>query len=290
MIKISLFGTMKKLSQIFINNCVIIGLGVDSMELSEVLWKLFDTLVSNKYFLITATLALLMKLLYPKYRGFMGEFWVKQELKKLPKDKYRVLNDIMVKQNGTTHQIDHLIISQFGIFVIEMKNYYGYIWGNARKDKWLQQLGYNGKYKYYFKNPIHQNYGHVKALEELLNLDNKYFIPIVCFSNQVRLSKDIKDDVVQLDYLVSAIKIYQDSIIEEQSLDTIYNKIVEFNITDKLERKKHVKNIKAKISEDNEKVNNMICPKCGRELIIRNGRYGSFIGCSNYPKCKFTKK
>ncbi len=260
------------------------------MELSEVLWKLFDTLVSNKYFLITATLALLMKLLYPKYRGFMGEFWVKQELKKLPKDKYRVLNDIMVKQNGTTHQIDHLIISQFGIFVIEMKNYYGYIWGNARKDKWLQQLGYNGKYKYYFKNPIHQNYGHVKALEELLNLDNKYFISIVCFSNQVRLSKDIKDDVVQLDYLVSAIKIYQDSIIEEQSLDTIYNKIVEFNITDKLERKKHVKNIKAKISEDNEKVNNMICPKCGRELIIRNGRYGSFIGCSNYPKCKFTKK
>ena len=45
-----------------------------------------------------------------------------------------------------------------------------------------------------------------------------------------------------------------------------------------------------KISEDNSKVDNMICPKCGGNLVVRNGKYGSFIGCSNYPKCKFTKK
>ena len=265
-------------------------------------WSFFVTLIlaialtliiasiTKHYFLVLAIMAILMKIFYPKWRGLMGEFWVKKELKKLPKDKYRVLNDIMINSNGMTHQIDHLIISEFGIFVIEMKNFYGYIWGNAYTEQWIQQLGKNGKYKYHFKNPIHQNYGHVKALEELLNLDNKYFIPIVCFSNQVRLSKDIKDDVVQLDYLVSAIKIYKDSIIEKQSLDNIYNKILEFNITDKSERKKHVKNIKTKIIEDNEKINNMICPKCGGELVMRNGRYGSFIGCSNYPKCKFTKK
>lgn len=260
------------------------------MEILKALWKLFVSMITNPYFVVIVILAILIDIFYPKFRGFMGEFWVKQELKKLPKDKYKVLNDIMINSNSMTHQIDHLIISKFGIFVIEMKNYYGYIWGNTHKDKWIQQLGKNGKYKYHFKNPIHQNYGHVKALEELLNLDNKYFIPIVCFSNQVKLSKDIKKDVVQLDYLVSAIEIYQDSIIEEQSLDAIYNKIVESNITDKSERKKHVKNIKTKIKDDNEKANNMICPKCGGELVMRNGRYGTFIGCSNYPKCKFTKK
>lgn len=73
----------------------------------------------------------------------------------------------MIKQNGCTHQIDHLIISQFGIFVVEMKNYYGLILGEEHKDKWIQYLG---KKKSYFLNPIHQNYGHVKALEELLNI------------------------------------------------------------------------------------------------------------------------
>lgn len=34
----------------------------------------------------------------------------------------------------------------------------------------------------------------------------------------------------------------------------------------------------------------MICPKCGGNLITRNGKYGEFIGCSNYPKCKYIKK
>ncbi len=32
-----------------------------------------------------------------------------------------------------------------------------------------------------------------------------------------------------------------------------------------------------------------LCPKCGSELVIRKGRYGEFIACSNYPKCKYTR-
>lgn len=209
----------------------------------------------------------------------------KKKLKKLPKNKYLVLNDIMVKQNDGTHQIDHLIISQFGIFVIEMKNYYGLILGDEHKNKWIQYLG---KKKSYFMNPIYQNYGHVKALQEILNLDNKMFIPIVCFSNQAKLKIETKNNVVQLDYLVSSIKKYQ-NVILNSNLEAIYNKITELNITDKLERKNHVKNIKSKINEDNNKVDNMICPRCGGNLVTRNGKYGPFIGCSNYPKCRFIK-
>lgn len=256
------------------------------MEIIKILWNFFIQLITNPYFIIMAILAILMDIFYPKFRGFMGEFWVKQELKKLPKDKYLILNDIMVKQNNSTHQIDHLIISQFGIFVIEMKNYYGLILGDEHKNKWIQYLG---KKKSYFLNPIHQNYGHIKSLEELLNLDNKYFIPIVCFSNQAKLKIEAKGNVVPLDYLVSTIKSYQ-KIILDSNLQEIYNRIIGLNITDKLERKNHVKNIRNKITEDSTKVDNMICPRCGGNLVVRNGKYGSFIGCSNYPKCKFTKK
>ena len=32
-----------------------------------------------------------------------------------------------------------------------------------------------------------------------------------------------------------------------------------------------------------------LCPKCGHELILREGRYGIFWGCSNYPNCNYTK-
>ena len=32
-----------------------------------------------------------------------------------------------------------------------------------------------------------------------------------------------------------------------------------------------------------------LCPECGNELVYRNGRFGRFISCSNYPSCKYTK-
>jgi len=44
-------------------------------------------------------------------------------------------------------------------------------------------------------------------------------------------------------------------------------------------------------NEDNEKNDkNPVCPKCGNSLIIRKGKNGEFLGCSSYPKCRFTKE
>ena len=248
-------------------------------------------LIFGKYGYIILILAfVVIKIFYSKLRGMMGEFWVNCELRKLSKEKYKVLNDIMLDINGNTYQIDHLVISSYGIFVIEMKNYYGYIFGNSYSDQWIQKLGKKRKYKYYFMNPIHQNYGHAKALENLLKLDSKCFIPIVCFSNQAKLSINTRDIVIKLDYLVSTISSFQNTIINQQYLDTICNKILEVNIIDQKERKRHIKNIKDKINDKNTKIDNMICPRCGSRLIVKRGKYGSFIGCSHYPLCRFTKK
>lgn len=235
--------------------------------------------------IIIFILLILVTVFYKKIRGFMGEFWVKQELKKLPKDKYIILNDIMIKSSKGTHQIDHIIISKYGIFVVEMKNYYGLITGEEHQNKWTQHLGKN---KYYFNNPIHQNYGHIKALEELLNLREDKFISIICISNQAKLKVKAKN-VTQLDFISDLIKSYNNEIIIED-LSKIKNKIEQNNITDKEIRKSHIKNIKNTVKENNDKEKNMICPKCGGKLVERNGKYGKFIGCSNFPNCKYTSK
>ena len=136
-------------------------------HLFEIWVAIFKSLLTSPSVIILLILCVLIKIYYPKIRGFMGEFWVKIELAKLSKNDYIVLNDIMVESNNKTHQIDHIVISKYGIFVIEMKNYYGLITGSEYKDKWCQHLGKN---KSYFKNPIHQNYGHLKALSDILNL------------------------------------------------------------------------------------------------------------------------
>ena len=162
--------------------------------------------------IILIILYIILKLNYPKFRGFMGEFWVKLELEKLPKDKYIILNDIMIKDEHGTHQIDYLVLSHFGIFVIEMKNYYGLIKGKEFDNKWCQFLG---KTKNYFVNPLHQNYGHIKSLSNLLKLDDKYFISIICFSNQAKIDVKSNSTVTQVDYLKNDILKYKELLVDK---------------------------------------------------------------------------
>ena len=228
---------------------------------------------------------ILSTIFYRRFRGFMGEFWVKQELFKLPKDEYIVLNDIMLEVDNQTYQIDHIVLSNYGIFVIEMKNFLGLIIGEEHKSKWIQITKKN---KTYFKNPIHQNYGHIKALEKILNLDYRSFISIVCVSNQATLKVNSNSYVIQLDHLNNIIKKHK-NIVLDVDIEQLKEKIKCYNIKDKLKRKEHIIKIKNKLKDQEEKVKKYICPKCGSNLIEKNGRYGKFIGCSNFPKCKYTK-
>lgn len=73
--------------------------------------------------------------------------------------------------------------------------------------------------------------------------------------------------------------------------ETWINKI---NIQDRKDKRKAkkelVKQIKTGISERNQKEKQLICPSCGGNLILRKGKYGKFYGCSNYPKCRYSKE
>lgn len=227
--------------------------------------------------LIILILEILSTLFYKKIIGKAGEYYVKKELKKLPK-KYLILNDILIQSNNTTHQIDHVVVSAYGIFVIETKQYNGYIVGSEYDKKWKQNN------KYYINNPIHQNYGHVKALENVLHLDNTKFIPIICIPSTANLRIKSNSYVLRLYELNKTILSYKDSIVD--NYNEIYKILSSLNIIDKEKRANHIKHIK-KIKNINQE---NICPKCGGKLVERCGKYGKFIGCSNYPKCTFTKK
>lgn len=233
--------------------------------------------------LIMIILCILMDVYYKKFIGMAGEFWVKRELKKLS-DEYLVINDIMIKtKDGSTHQIDHVVISKYGIFVIETKQYNGYIKGNDYDKRWLIK---NGKKKIYVNNPLHQNYGHVKSLEEILNLPEEKFISLVCIPSRATLSVK-SNNVTRIYDLLDKITSYKEDIIGNPN--ELYEIINNLNITDKAERKVHVKNAREIKNNKDEELKNK-CPKCGGELIKRNGKYGEFMGCSNFPKCRYIAK
>lgn len=126
-------------------------------------------------------------------------------------------------------------------------------------------------------------------MSNLLKLDEKYFISIICFSNQAKVYVNCYSIVTKLAYLKNNILRFKNKICDIDILE-LSNTIKSNNIVDRRIRKQHVKNIYTKINYNKELENNMICPRCGNELVERNGKYGKFIGCSNFPKCRYIKK
>ena len=106
------------------------------------MWWIF----SKWWFWLIVVIDILLYVLYKKIIGLAGEHWVKRELKKLP-DDYLVLNNLMFKtEDGHTHQVDHVVVSKYGIFVIETKQFNGYIKGNDYDKTWEV---YSGKKRFF---------------------------------------------------------------------------------------------------------------------------------------------
>ncbi len=228
--------------------------------------------IINEY-IFFGILILTIILFRKRITGFFGELWVKIELNKLNKD-YKVLNNVIIRtDDNITHQIDHVIVSKYGIFVIETKQINGYIKGNDYDKNWTIKVGRN---TYYINNPIHQNYGHIKSLSKVLNISIDKFISLVCISSNAKVRVN-SNNVVILYNLIKRIKSYKEEIL--LNYEEVYSTLVSRNISNYSNSKMHVKNIK----ENNK------CPLCNGQLVNKHGRYGNFIGCSNYPKCKFTK-
>lgn len=249
---------------------------------------IIDLLMNFWYLWVLIIVIGILDLFKPRIKGYFGEKSVEFFLSKLDKSKYKVINNIMLQVGNKTTQLDHVVISNYGIFVIETKNYSGWIIGNEFDDYWKQVI-YKRKEKLY--NPIKQNYGHIQALKELLReFPEVNYISIVAFTTKAELKVTSKTDVVYTVKLIKTINKYKNESITDSTKEQIYTKLMSLNIDSDKNRKTHVKAIHTNLTDKNNKINNNVCPRCGGQLVLRNGKYGPFKGCSNYPRCRFIAK
>ena len=223
--------------------------------------------------------------------GKAGENDVTFVLRSLPQE-YLVINNVIIPDQVTdpnkkhTTQIDHIVISPFGFFVIETKNYRGWILGSEKSKEWKEV--FRTTPEHYFYNPIKQNWGHVYALAEHLRLNTRVFIPIVVFSDECELNVETTTPVVYVSQLEEHILSYTKEIIPRRDVLKIYDRLNKILLVGEEIENKHIQSIGERLSEKEMALQEGRCPRCGGELVLRNGKYGSFYGCSNYPKCKFT--
>ncbi len=215
----------------------------------------------------------------------------------------KILRNVYIpKANGGTTEIDILFISVKGIFVFESKNYAGYIFGNGEHKNWTVTL-YAGKNwvgrkqteKHQFYNPIWQNRGHISNLKRLISPS----IPVrsvIVFSDRSEF-KGIEYDSDKCEVLhtsdvfnyLQTFQKYQTNCISVEEVNRIYYQLVPYTQKTAAEKQVHVEQVIGRLQDTST------CPFCGGKLVLRAARKGpdagqQFYGCSNYPKCRFTRK
>jgi len=160
------------------------------------------------------------------FKGFLGETVINVAMwLKLEKDVYHRLNGITLpRANGGSTQIDHIIVSVYGIFVIETKNYKGWIYGSENQRQWTQVFQNGSKFK--FQNPLRQNYLHIKTLADLLGLELSYFHSMIAFIGECELkTRDELPEHVLTSGMVSYVKKKQDKLLTEDEVTSIVEQI-----------------------------------------------------------------
>jgi hypothetical protein len=236
----------------------------------------------------------------PERKGARGERLVHNALTSVLNDQdYRVLTDLILPVAGGTTQIDHLVLSRFGIFVIETKNMSGWIFGSADQAKWMQV---QKRSKRQFQNPLRQNYAHVKAVQEILKIDQKALHNFVVFTGTAEPKTAMPDSVAWgLKDLGRLIARQREQMLSDAQVNAYSKKLRDQALENtKAVRNEHLQNLEKKaVAKKHAPARNpavsldqTACPKCGTEMIKRTSRKtgDTFWGCANFPKCRGTRK
>ena len=290
-------------------------------------WNLvFGVLVG----LISALLILIMILWWRRGRaarkGRKGEKIVAKELKDLKKRDYIILNNLILPTStNRTSQIDHIVVSTRGIFVIETKSLAGRISGSEHSQYWTQHMASQSRQIY---NPLLQNASHIRVLRRLFpEMDADFFISVIVFTEAWRIdvradeivesrtflpdrhirrtfipserrkrkwwrpSSEVRLDptrvIVTLEELTAEMK-RRKKIIQRNELRQIADKIRENTLGSRQERRTHKEYARDTSRNIAREIRLGICPRCGSRLVIKKGENGEFVGCENYPDCRFT--
>jgi restriction system protein len=222
----------------------------------------------------------------PWFKGLFGEWLVRLSAKLLLDSKeYRPIHNVTLKTSDGTTQIDHVFVSRFGVFVVETKNYSGWIFGDEHQSMWTQKLFRNTNK---FQNPLRQNYKHVKALEGLLNIPPEQIHSVIVFVGDSKFKTKMPPNVTYAGRYISYIKSKTEIILSPSKVEAVTAAIITGRMPPSLAtNREHVQNVQRRLDPDASRS----CPKCGAQMVLRTTKSGNnagskFWGCSAFPKCR----
>jgi restriction system protein len=227
----------------------------------------------------------------PWFKGLCGEGIVRLlAILFLNSKVYHAIHNVTLKTPDGTTQIDHIFVSQFGVFVVETKNYSGWIFGNEHQPMWTQKIF---KTTHRFQNPLRQNYKHVKTLETLLNLPFEQIHSVIVFigNSEFKSKPKMPANVTYARGYISYIKSKTEVFLSLSDVESVITAINSARISPSLAtNREHIQNVQRRLDAAAPRS----CPKCGAPMVLRSKKYGDkagspFWGCSAFPKCRTTQ-
>lgn len=170
----------------------------------------------------------------------------------LDHNEYFIFNNIILPSKVTnTTQIDHVVVSKYGVFVIESKEYNGWIFVHSNRKEWTQSFA-RGK-KFPMNNPIWQNHGHVLAMKDQLAFLGNRFFNVVVFSGGCELKNNRPENVLYEEELVDFIKSKQEVKLKEVELLVVIGKLSMLCQVTDITNEEHVQNLKSAFEKLNLK-------------------------------------
>lgn len=176
---------------------------------------------------------------------------VANELEKLVKDnKGYLINNLCFKdEEGYSSEIDHILITKAGVFVIETKSNYGKIYGNENDIKWQSYYKDTNETKKII-NPVLQNKGHINHLRKMFkrNSPKMYSVIIILYGD----ISDIKiNNVYHLNDAINYIKNkMSQNIHDDNYVDKIYKLFVNLKNRYEISKEEHNKNVNSVYKEN----------------------------------------
>lgn len=206
-----------------------------------------------------ATVGLVVLLCVLSVRSRHGERGVDKRLNKLEIENKTIISDLIIPYRNSSSQIDNILLTTKAIYVIECKQYHGDIKGNINDKTWYETTysvsssGRTWTHAYKMYNPIMQNNTYINALAQLLDVDKKYFVSLVCFLAAYPKLDQPSPNVIRKKELTTKIMETESSIKAKFTLDQ-YNRmkaiLEDYKNNPRVTKKEHVSNVKAKHSED----------------------------------------
>lgn len=186
-------------------------------------------------------------------KGRNGEYLTSRIIDKHALKSHKQLVNVYVPKRNSTEmtELDLIYIDRTGVYVIESKNYSGWIFGNEAQQNWTQTMPNKKKFKFY--NPIRQNATHIRALQHFLGLPNEALHSVIVFSERCQLkaievtSQNVhvlkREDVRRF---INKQKQSAKQIFTQSEIETMYKKLLPQMQVSEAVKKQHIQTIQQK--------------------------------------------